>query len=359
MPEADRAELLAGRLRRHHLDRPAAAPAAVDALTCGFQDSGDGTGDASLALRCGGAEQISSAIRTGELVAALTLRGAPHLHRAEDLAMLRSAMSSTSTADLEAVNGPLDAAIRDHDDPVGEIADAIGHTVADQHGELSKADLSTAVTQRLDDRILVYCARCAARHAPDGLFRLATLRARLVSVPGTRTQTFRRYAAAEDTGLPTVAERTEARRRLCAAAAGLSEPHDPGQLAGWLGWDVASVRATEAAPDRAPRSRKPLRRARLLPQRDPWLRGSDRGWLLGDNAGRRKEIFRALGAPGIVLLDGEIVGSWRQRKAGTSVDVEVTGWQKWPAEVEDELRLDAGILGAVRDLTPRMSVHRD
>lgn len=255
MPGADRAELLAGRLRRHHLDRPAAAPAAADALTCGFQDSGDGTGDASLALRCGGAEQVPSAIRTGELVAALTLRGAPHLHRAEDLAMLRSAMSSTSTADLEAVNGPMDAAIRDRDDPVGEIADAIGHTVADQHGELSKADLSTAVTQRLDDRILVYCARCAARHAPDGLFRLATLRAGLVLVPGTRSQTLRRYAAAADTGLPTVAERTEARRRLCAAAAGLSEPHHPGQLAGWLGWDVASVRATEAAPDRAPRSR--------------------------------------------------------------------------------------------------------
>ncbi|HEV2088426.1 MAG TPA: crosslink repair DNA glycosylase YcaQ family protein, partial [Cryptosporangiaceae bacterium] len=38
---------------------------------------------------------------------------------------------------------------------------------------------------------------------------------------------------------------------------------------------------------------------------------------------RRKLVWRAIGSPGAVLLDGEVTGVWRVRAAGRRLDVTV------------------------------------
>ena len=53
----------------------------------------------------------------------------------------------------------------------------------------------------------------------------------------------------------------------------------------------------------------------MLPPGDPWLRAPDRARIVPDQAAR-KLIWRAAGAPGVVLAGTTIVAAWRGRKAG-------------------------------------------
>jgi hypothetical protein len=57
---------------------------------------------------------------------------------------------------------------------------------------------------------------------------------------------------------------------------------------------------------------------RLLPPHDPYLAARDRT-LLVPNKTVHGQIWRAVGSPGIVLFDGEIVAIWRAQKKGTTL----------------------------------------
>jgi hypothetical protein len=77
------------------------------------------------------------------------------------------------------------------------------------------------------------------------------------------------------------------------------------------------VLAEDAALD-AP----PPEGARLLPNLDPIASARDREVLVPDEA-LRKRIWRALGGPGMALVDGEVAGLWRPRKKGKRLVVEL------------------------------------
>jgi hypothetical protein len=59
---------------------------------------------------------------------------------------------------------------------------------------------------------------------------------------------------------------------------------------------------------------------RLLPVQDPYLQQRDRATVLPDEQDRRR-LWQAVRGPGGVLVDGEIVGTWRPRKAGAKLKV--------------------------------------
>ena len=65
---------------------------------------------------------------------------------------------------------------------------------------------------------------------------------------------------------------------------------------------------------------------RLLGPYDLLVQGKDRD-LLVPEAAHRKQLWPALGRPGPLLADGEIVGCWRPRAKGTKLDLEVELWQ--------------------------------
>lgn len=366
---ADRADAVSARLAAHHLDRPVEGLEELDLLLCGAQDAGAGTATLGVALRSS-VDAVLAGLAADDLVELMSLRGVPHLHRRTDVDVVRAAMTTSDPRDLEAVCGPLAVPALEGDDPVGEVAVAMTAVMdATAGGPTTKSDLSTAITPHLRPGLLQDCPGCGVHHAIDGLFRLGTLRAGLGLVPEATTQTFVRIAGVP-TARPTDREVATARARMAAVASQVAAPLDRAQVATWFGWSERSVVAasadvapTDGAADagsaRGTRSRRRAagtRHARLVPARDPWLRGTDRAWLLGDHADRRAEVFRAIGAPGVILVDGEIVGTWRQRTAGRALSVELAAWRTLAIDERDELTTDAEMLGRLRDRPVRFSI---
>jgi Winged helix DNA-binding domain len=64
---------------------------------------------------------------------------------------------------------------------------------------------------------------------------------------------------------------------------------------------------------------------RLLPVQDPYLQQRDRATVIPDAAWRKK-LWRPVQGPGGVLVDGEIVGTWRSRIKGLRLSVTVEGF---------------------------------
>jgi hypothetical protein len=115
-------------------------------------------------------------------------------------------------------------------------------------------------------------------------------------------------------------------------------------LRGWLtpvrtsvgdSWILTSDEPTlRAAP-------RPAASARLLPSGDAYflLQGRDRELLVPD-ASRRRALWTPRVWPGGVLVDGEIVGTWR-RAAGT---VTIQTWRRLSRKARDAVEAEAASL---------------
>jgi hypothetical protein len=66
---------------------------------------------------------------------------------------------------------------------------------------------------------------------------------------------------------------------------------------------------------------------RLLGPFDLFLQAKDRSLLVPDPA-QAKDLWRTLGRPGGVLVDGDLAGTWRARKAGEALTVSVDLWAR-------------------------------
>jgi hypothetical protein len=89
---------------------------------------------------------------------------------------------------------------------------------------------------------------------------------------------------------------------------------------------------------------------RMLPPHDPYLAARDRTMLVPDKR-LHTQIWRAVGSPGVVLLNGEIAGTWRVQKRGSKLRVEVTEFdrpQPARAALEDEIACVARLRGCER-----------
>ncbi|MET7752261.1 crosslink repair DNA glycosylase YcaQ family protein [Micromonospora sp. NPDC005367] len=75
---------------------------------------------------------------------------------------------------------------------------------------------------------------------------------------------------------------------------------------------------------------------RLLGPFDLFLQVRDRAALVSGTA-HAKELWPVPGRPGAVPVDGELVGSWRPRKAGNTLTVAVQPWQKLSATTRDNI----------------------
>jgi hypothetical protein len=95
----------------------------------------------------------------------------------------------------------------------------------------------------------------------------------------------------------------------------------------------------------------PVAPARLLPSGDAYflLQGADRGLLVPDS-NRRLQLWTPRVWPGAVLLNGDIVGTWRRSQA----DVTIASWRRLSRSEREALEAEAaslplvGIRGPVR-----------
>lgn len=67
------------------------------------------------------------------------------------------------------------------------------------------------------------------------------------------------------------------------------------------------------------------RKLHLLGGHDPYLGLQDRNIILEDRT-KQRQIWQTVSNPGAVLWHGEIVGTWKSKKKGKMLDVEVTLW---------------------------------
>ena len=351
-PQLTRADVLAHRVRAHQLDRDAGTVADTAVLDLGVQDTGADAGRWALALR--GVTDVDPA----ELVLVWTLRGAPHLYRRADLPGVAAATAPFSDAD--AGKRIFDAArpLRAAGIPALVALDTVAAAMREVVGAATvKGEMSRQLSERLDSPYLRECRPCNAVHVHEQSFRLAALRAGLELQPDTSPpvlQPIPGFAPADE--VPAHLDVVRGYLRL-------HGPATPQQVAAYLDAPVADVKrrwpddAVEVSVDGERRwllagdvdraAAGPTRTTRLLMPFDPYLQGRDRELLVPEET-HAKDLWRILGRPGGVLVDGEIAGSWRPRKAGKRLALQVELWRDVPRAVRAEVGEQAERLAAVR-----------
>ena len=349
-----REQVLGFRVRAQQLDRPAGGARDADVLDLGVQDSGTDGGLWALAVR--GVDVTGMA--PDALAAAWTVRGAPHLYRRADLASVARAVEPFSEADagrrIYDAAKPLRAAGIAVLDALDVVAAAMRAVVT---RPTVKGEVSARLAETMDPPYLRFCRPCDATHLFEMPFRLAALRGGLELAAGTS---------------PPVLQRIPGFVRARVASPGhdvvraylrLLGPATPQQVAAYLDAPVADVRrrwpqdAVEVAVgagtawllagDEAAMRERPPAATRLLGPFDLLLQARDRSLLVPDPA-RAKALWPALGRPGAVLHDGDLVGLWRPRSSGRRLTVRVEPWT----------RLSTTALRAVTEQAERLAAHR-
>lgn len=89
---------------------------------------------------------------------------------------------------------------------------------------------------------------------------------------------------------------------------------------------------------------------RLVGSHDPYLQLRDRDVLVPDTP-RQKDLWRTLGRPGAVLIDGDVVATWRPRASGRTLTIQVDAWTPIKRRARSALLEEAERLAAHRGLT--------
>lgn len=357
LPEVSREQVLAYRVAAHGFDRSSPAP---EVLALGVQDTPGGAARAALAARGASAEGLERV---------WSVRGAPHLHRRSDLPALAAALWPLDDADATArINT---SAIKEGSrlgvEAFRVTAAALREVVT---APIVKGEVSAAVSAAVPESLTYWCGSCAARHISGLLFQQAGLFGAVrVGAEGNRT-----VLAPLEPGFP-----------LPAAAAGSAElvrdclrflgPAAPADIAACLGitptalrtvWpdDLAEVRVAGTRKRRwlpeaelaALRSAESGDAVRLLPPGDPFLQARDRDLVVPDRS-RAKELWRAIGGPGALLVGAEIAGTWRARAAGRAVDLTVTPFGPLSGAVRAALEREAETVAAARGAAAGARLH--
>jgi hypothetical protein len=352
-----REAVLASRVRAQQLDRTHGTLADTAVLDVGVQDTGPDGARWALAIRGVDIESLTD----DDLVTLWTIRGAPHVYRRDDVGVVAAATAPFSDADagkrIYDASKPLREAGIGNLEALDAVASALGSAV---RTPTVKGDASAAVAAALPEPYLRYCRPCDAVHLYEMPFRLAALRAGLELQPGTSPPVLRPipgFAPADGTSPSHDVVRGYLR---------LLGPATPSQVAAYLDAPVKEVRArwpdeaVEVAVDGQAAwvltpvdeiGGDPVSVTRLLGPFDLYLQARDRELLVPDPA-RRKELWPTLGRPGAVLLDGDIAGTWRPRKARKAVRVEVRPWRRLTASQRRSIEAEADRLADFRHLGP-------
>ena len=85
---------------------------------------------------------------------------------------------------------------------------------------------------------------------------------------------------------------------------------------------------------------------RLLPPRDPYVQGRDRETIIDKQF--HSDVFKTVGEPGTVLVDGRIIGTWRARKKGKNLSVSVTAFGRLSAHTKKSVEAEAKKVASLR-----------
>lgn len=366
-----RAQVIAFRWHAHQLDRPPGAAAALDdvaLLDFGIQDTGQEAARWALTNRG------LASYHDVDTLLAWTIRVSPHLYRRADTSSIAAATAPLSETDaarrIYDAAKPLRAAGLGVLDALAVIAKAERAVVKKP---TVKGELSTALTAVLDPAYLRRCNPCDAIHAWESLFRMAALQGGLELQPGTSPPVLQRISGFDPPLFgPGTSSAAGPRFDLIRNYLRFYGPAGPKEVAAFLDAPVKEIAArwpTEAvsvavtgapgvsgehsmlADDLQIAHRIPEKpgAVRILGPYDGYLQLRDRPMLVADDA-HAKDLWRVLGRPGAVALDGEIVGTWRPKSSGTSLTVSFQPWLPTSKARRAEIAEQARRLAAVRGL---------
>ena len=356
---------------------------------CGLQDSPPGAAAMALHARVEGItprvlEQALAADRT--LVRTWAMRGAPYVVPTVDLPVFTTGVlpvdEDARTNLIVDVKPALEHLPGGLDDYVAATSDAVREVLSGQRLEVN--ELGRQVAERVEPTLPKHARRLWNAERPyakgqplgEGIvhfcIRILTLQQILCFAPRRgRTAPFVLLSEWLD-GIPQLAG-GEARRELVTRFLRAYGPSTPAGLAGWLGVAVADTQAwwelvtddivlidvdgshrwllTEDLSTLEASQDDTLEGVRFLPPSDPFLRLSDREVLVPDLA-QQRQLWRPLHSPGALLVNGDVVGTWRERKKKSSrLDITVEPFNPLPSVAHTAIEDAAHTLAHVRETT--------
>jgi hypothetical protein len=371
---ATRDQVLAFRLAGHHLiERRPLRDLAVVAAACGIRNTPPGSSLLALHARMADltpahVERALAESRT--LVEVLGVRISPHLVPTSDIATFTLGSLPAEEASLRGVlntfTAHLDRARISATDALALATEAARAELED--GPLVRSALSAGMTRRLPEALSLYCRACGSTHVYESLFRLVGVRGVwIITRSGKQTVYVRadRWLAATPDG-DRQALRTDLLRRYLRCFG----PSTARELADWVGtgaaeaqrdWDHIAADLVEVdldgrrawlhAADLAAFENPPEPvGVRFLPPYDAYLDQRDRATLLPDRT-RHRQVWAVLGNPGGLLVDGELMGTWRPQKKGKRLNVTVSAFDPLSPGARAAIEAEAALLGPIRDCT--------
>ncbi|MET0423181.1 MAG: winged helix DNA-binding domain-containing protein [Actinoplanes sp.] len=346
MLSVDRAQVMAYRVAALGLaSRGSQRPADLPLLDLGVQEYTPGSAQVALAAR------TEADLTDSRLVTVWAARGAPHLHRRRDLSTLVRRLWPISDADAAArINS---AQIPD----AGRLGVEAFRVTAAAFREVVRApmprgEVSTELSRRVPEALTYDCRSCGARHIAGNVWQHSGLAGGVEVLSRGRDAMLGPLRDA-----PPLPEAPEGVDELIATYLRFLGPATPAEVAKFLGSATGEIKRvwpgdlTEVTVDGKKRwlpadavpaleSAVAESGVRFVPPMDPLLQARDRDVLVPDRS-RQKEVWRTLGNPGALLLDGEVAGVWRARMSGRKrVDLTVTPHVKLTAadrtRIEDE-----------------------
>lgn len=235
---------------------------------------------------------------------------------------------------------------------------------------MRKRDLSVALHGHVPRELEPWCDGCQVKHIPDGLLRIVGLTGGVVFGPrveGSPALARTREWLGRDLSCE---DRTEARKALARRFLRQYGPITHSHFATWTNLSVTDTRRTwerlqeEMAPVALDGRRCCILKedlgvlrdaphasgARFLPPNDPFLAQRDRAVLIPERELRRK-VWKPVGNPGVLLIDGEPVGIWRAKAKTRRLEITLETWSPIPARRRAELEQEADIVARLRGRT--------
>lgn len=328
--QVDRAQVMAYRMRSLGLaERSTARPGDLPLLDLGVQEYTPGSVQVALAAR------TSADLTDDRLLLVWAARGAPHLHRRTELPALARALWPFSDADATAriqsqqIRDGMKLGIA----AFTATAEAMQKVVTKS---MPRGEVSTEVSKLVPKSLTYDCRSCRARHIAGNVWQHAGL------AGGVQVESRGKDATLgpikDWPGVPTENQGIDGLIELYLRMLG---PATPVEVAKYFGSSAAEMKKVWPAglaevsvegrkawlPSSALaklKSAKAPSGVRLVPAMDALLQARDRDLLVPDKK-QQKEVWRVLGNPGALVVDGEIAGVWRARMVGKRrVDLTVT-----------------------------------
>lgn len=374
--DVSREQIVAFRLASHNLIRRLGARSIVRAASpCGIQETPIGSAALAFLARVDGLAPAAlerAQARDRSLVTLWSVRGAPYVVPASDLDVFSVGALPLDPASFKQSLGgwadALDKAGADLFEALERMVDAAGQLLDGR--TLNVNDLRDRIYARVPSLSTVKRPAGARADMPEPLFRAVGTAGAvcIVAGRGTDAELARTDQWLKSAPAPREPDQTSARAELARRFLHSFGPASPQQFAEWTqrslsdAKDAFSLIEEELVEIAVGRRRTRLLRTdqkaltsppepegtRLLPVQDPFLQQRDRSTLLPEETSRRR-LWQPIRGPGGVLVDGQILGTWRARTNRGRLEIAVEPFGALSRAARGAVEAEAARVARFRD----------